>query len=390
MTKRVVCLCNALDDLTRSERGISTDSPAATRKIILMSKALRLAGVKPIILSMGRGGAIAEWKSFPGIVRRINGLPLLYIPFTSIPILSQLVSVLSLIYVVCKLRLRGIKNLIFYNRTEAFLPSLLVGSLMGYKNILDLEDGEVRTSQRLLSRSFARMITYTFDVLCDRALLACSALKEATSIRPTLCYYGAIFKFRQKLKFDSKAITVLMSGTLSDETGANLLIDAIRMMVSSEMPWLKNIRFEITGKGESLDDFVRLARATSYPEIVVHGRLTDLDYAEVLNRADVGLSLKLNDGPYANTTFPSKVIEYAAAGLLVVTTDISDVRAIFESGALYLNQDSPLELIRHFEFILTSPNEAFMVSEIGQKSVQDICSPKLAGNKLQHFIFGEI
>lgn len=383
-------MCNALDDLTRSERGISTDSPAATRKIILMCKALRLAGVRPIILSMGRGGSIAEWKSFSSVVRRIDGLPLLYIPFTSIPILSQLLSALALIYVVFKLRLRGIKRLIFYNRTEAFLPSLLASSIFGYKNILDLEDGEVRKSGYLLSRFFAKMITYAFDVFCDRALIACSALKQATSIRPILCYYGAIFKFQQKIKFDPKVITVLMSGTLSNETGANLLIDTIRMMASSEMPRLKNIRFEITGKGESLDEFVKLARNTVVPEVVVHGRLTDLDYAEVLNRVDVGLSLKLNDGPYANTTFPSKVIEYAAAGLLIVTTDISDVRTIFGGGALYLNQDNPLELIQHLEFIAANPNEAFMISEAGQRAVQEICSPKLVGNKLQNFIFGGV
>ena len=390
MTKRIIFMCNALDDLTRSERGISTDSPAATRKIILMSKALRLAGVRPIILSMGRGGAIAEWRSYSSIVRRVDGLPLLYIPFTSIPILSQMLSALALIYVVCKLRLRGFKHLIFYNRTEAFLPSLLVSSIIGYKNILDLEDGEVCIGGRPLSNRFTRMIAYTFDAFCDRALLACSALKQATSIRSTLCYYGAIFKFHPKLKIDSKAITVLMSGTLCNETGANLLIDAIRMMVSSELPWLNNIRFEITGKGDSLDEFVKLARATAIPEIVVHGRLTDLDYAEVLNRADVGLSLKLNDGPYANTTFPSKVIEYAAAGLLIVTTDISDVRTIFGDDALYLNQDNPLELIRHLEFIAASPNEAFMISEAGQRAVQEISSPKLVGNKLQHFIFGGV
>ncbi|QWE14864.1 glycosyltransferase family 4 protein [Polynucleobacter sp. AP-Sving-400A-A2] len=381
-------MCNALDDLTRSERGISTDSPAATRKIILMCKALRLAGVRPIILSMGRGGSMSEWKSFSSVVRRVDGLPLLYIPFTSIPILSQLLSAFALMYVVCKLRLRRIKHLIFYNRMEAFLPSLLASSVLRFKNILDLEDGEVRRSRRLLSCGFARMITCTFDVLCDRALLACSALKQATSIRPILCYYGAIFKFHQKIKFDPKVITVLMSGTLSKETGSNLLIDTIRMIASSETPRLKNIRFEITGKGESLDEFVKLARTTVVPEIVVHGRLTDLDYAEVLNRADVGLSLKLNEGPYANTTFPSKVIEYAAAGLLIVTTDISDVRTIFGDGALYLNQDNPLELIRHLEFIAANPNEVFMIAKTGQQAVQEICSPKLVGNILQKFIFG--
>jgi glycosyltransferase involved in cell wall biosynthesis len=390
MTKRIIFMCNALDDLTRLERGISTDSPAATRKVLLMSKALRLADVKPIILSMGRGGSIAEWRNYSGAVRRVDGLPLLYIPFSSIPLLSQLISAFGLMYAIFKLRLRGVQYLIFYNRTNAFVPSLLLSSIMGYKNILDIEDGEVRMSGRSFSFSISRMGTRIFDVLCDRALLACSALKQATSISSTLCYYGAIFNFHKKVQPDAKPLTVLMSGTLCHETGAKLLIDTIRMMVSCELPWLKNIRFEITGKGDATDEFKELAKVIAHPEIVVHGRLTDSDYAEVLNRADVGLSLKLNNGPYANTTFPSKVIEYAAAGLLIVTTDISDVRSIFGEGALYLKHDDPLELIQHLEFITARPNEAFTISELGQQAVQKVCSPKLVGRELQQFIFGAV
>lgn len=389
MTKRAIFLCNALDDVTRSERGISTDSPAATKKVILMSRALRLGGARPIILSMGRGGAAAEWRSYSAVVRRIEGLPIIYIPYTSIPIFSKLLSALGLIYVVCKLRLRGIQHLIFYNRTTAFLPTLLASSLMRYKNILDLEDGEVRLGSKPLMLSFTRTVAHLFDFLCDRALLACSALQETTSIRPILCYYGAIFNFSLKHKPQSKCVTVLMSGTLCHETGADLLINSIKTMVIENPLWLKNIRFEITGKGDCLHDFKQLASDIAIPKIVVHGRLSDLDYADVLSRADVGLSLKLNNGPYANTTFPSKVIEYAAAGLLIVTTDISDVRKILGDGALYLEQDEPADLIRHFEFISTDASKAFEHAKIAQNSIKEICAPKLVSIKLCNFIFGQ-
>jgi glycosyltransferase involved in cell wall biosynthesis len=300
-----------------------------------------------------------------------------------------LLSALGLIYVVCKLRLRGIQHLIFYNRATAFLPTLLISSLMRYKNILDLEDGEVRLGSIPFMLSFARTVAHLFDFLCDRALLACSALKEATSIRPILCYYGAIFYFSLKHKPKSKCITILMSGTLCHETGANLLIDSIKTMAIENPLWLKNIRFEITGKGDCLQEFKQLASEVTFPEIVVHGRLSDLDYADVLSRADVGLSLKLNNGPYADTTFPSKVIEYAAAGLLIVATDISDVRKVLGHGALYLERDEPVDLIQQFEFISTHTSEAFEYAEIAQNSIKEICAPKLVGNKLCNFIFGQ-
>ena len=56
MKRRLIFMCNAFDDMTRTARGISTDSPAASKKIIQLCKALRLYEVKPIVLSMGRGG----------------------------------------------------------------------------------------------------------------------------------------------------------------------------------------------------------------------------------------------------------------------------------------------------------------------------------------------
>ena len=389
MIKRVIFICNALDDVTRLERKISTDSPAASKKIISMSRALRLGGAYPIILSMGRGGSTAEWRSYPTVVRRIDGLPIIYIPYTSIPFFSQLMSALGLIYVLYKLRLRGIKHVIFYNRSLAFFPSLLASSLMRYENILDLEDGEVRLSSHFFGRIFGGIVVRSFDFLCKRALLACSFLEQVTSIRPTLCYYGAVFHFLPKDRIQSKFHTVLMSGTLSHETGAHLLIDAIKAVALKNPPWLKNIRFEITGKGDCLREFKQLASDLVFPEVVVHGRLSDLDYADVLSRADVGLSLKLNNGPYANTTFPSKAIEYAAAGLLIVTTDISDVRKILGHGALYLERDEPADLIRHFEFISTHASEAFEYAKIAQNSIKEVCAPKLVGNKLCNFIFGQ-
>ena len=388
MRKRFIFACNALDDKTRLERGITTDSPAATNKIIGMSKALRLNGARPIILSMGRGAVTAEWRGHSAVVRRISGLPIIYIPFTPLPIFSQLLSAYGLIYMVIMLRLRGIKHLILYNRALAFLPALLASSLMGYQKILDLEDGEVGNSTQSLSLILASVVTHFYDLLCKRALLACSALVGVTSIRPTLCYYGAVFNFLQKNKLQSNRITILMSGTLIHDTGSDLFIDLIKLMRKNKSPWIENIRFEITGTGDCLIKLRQLAADFPVPEVVVHGRLSEFEYASVLTRADVGLSLKLNGGPYANTTFPSKVIEYAASDLLVVTTDISDVKTIFGDGALYLERDEPQELLNILEQIAAKPIEAFQLAKIGQNRVKKMCAPQLVGKSLSDFIFG--
>jgi glycosyltransferase involved in cell wall biosynthesis len=336
---------------------------------------------------MGRGRASSKWRYFSGEVKRVDGLPLIYIPFTSIPALSQALSSIALVYVILNLRLRGFYHLVFYNRTTAFLPSLLFSLAMGYKNTLDLEDGEYSPSGSCMERGFIRVKSYLYDGFCGRALLACSALKELTSIRPTLCYYGTVFNFFSKCKLQSENITVLMSGTLCHETGAHLLIEAIKKMRLKKLSWLNKIRFEISGTGDSLNLFRQLALEIDDPKIIVHGRLSNLDYEDVLKRADIGLSLKLINGPYANTTFPSKVIEYAAAGLLVITTDMSDVRKVIGNGALYIDRDDPEELIKYLEFISANLSEVDALIEISQNAVKELCAPNLVGIKLCDFIF---
>jgi glycosyltransferase involved in cell wall biosynthesis len=383
-------MCNALDDRTRIARDIKTDSPAATKKIIMLCKALRISGVNAIILSMGRGGEIACWKNFSALVRRVDGVPIIYIPFSTIPIFSHLLSSTALAYCIFILRIRCFTHLIYYNRTLTFIPSLLLSRVMGYVNILDLEDGETSGVWGVLKSFQLKLVSQLFDKTCIKALLACRALKAFTSIRPVLCYYGTASSSPATPRFQSKKLTVLMSGTLSHDTGAELLIDAILMLRQTNEPWVRDIRFEITGKGESLGRFHLLASELSIPNLVVHGRLSGPEYSNILSGADIGLSLKLIGGLYANTTFPSKVIEYAASGVLVLTTEISDVRKVLGEGAIYLKRDDPSELIKLLKFIALNQKDALNYSIAGSDAVQKICMPRISGEKLSEFIFGSV
>ena len=126
----------------------------------------------------------------------------------------------------------------------------------------------------------------------------------------------------------------------------------------------------------------------SPPFVTVAGRLTDADYATMVNSCDVGLALKPNLGPLADTTFPSKVIELASAGLLVLTTDVSDVKLVMgNNGAVYLNRDDPLELIGCLRWIVENPQLAEQTAVEGNLSVRGHCSMAMAGRKLANFVY---
>ena len=390
MKPRVLIICNALDDATRQQRGITTDSPAASRKIFLLCKALRLAGISSCVVSLGRGRAGGSTEFFPHVIRRVQGVPVFYAPFSRIPFLSELISLLAPFGIIFRLRRHNPKAIIFYNRMTAYLPALLAAFVLGYRNVLDLEDGEVFVSSLSRAGFIARFLPMIFDRFCGGgALLACTALAKHTKARPVLCYYGTSAGKPSAIKFQSECVTVLMGGTLCFDTGAELLINALRELRREAPPWAEKLRFEVTGKGPSLDGLTALAMEPGVAQVIVHGRTTDQQYREVLRRSDVGLALKLNTGPLANTTFPSKVIEFAAEGLLVLTTDISDVRQILGSGALYLTQDEPQMLIDLLESVVQDRIMARDRAQRGGRNVQSLCSPRSSGQAVANFIFGD-
>jgi hypothetical protein len=79
----------------------------------------------------------------------------------------------------------------------------------------------------------------------------------------------------------------------------------------------------------------------------------------------------------------------AGAGLLVLSTDISDVRAVLGDGAYYLEHDDPASLIKRLGEIALSRNEATATAARGTAAVSRICAPDRAGRLLADFLFPE-
>ena len=386
----VLVVCNALDDATRLERRINTDSPAASRKVFHMAKALSLAGVRTYVLSLGRGQAVGPGDTFMAKVCRVGGVPTIYAPFSQRRGLSELLSFFGLLRALRRLARYPQRSVIFYNRMPAYLPTLREAARLGYRCFLDLEDGEV-VSGRSLKGWLARVVPEQFDRLChDGALLACSALAEATSVRPVFCYYGTSVSDFNEPRLQSVTITCLMSGTLAPNTGAPLLIEAIKRLRANPLGWAAELIFEITGKGESLPEFERLESEPGLPRVRVHGRTTEVRYLEILYGCDVGLALKPVGGALADSTFPSKVVEFAASGLLVLSTDISDVRCLLGDGARYLGRNDPDLLIERLGEIARDREAAARCALQGRMAVETHCAPQRAGRELRDFLFREI
>ena len=385
----VLVVCNAFDDVTRVERRITTDSPAASRKVFLMAQALRMSGVHPVVLSLGRGSADGLGDYFAAKVCRVGGVPTIYAPFSHRRGLSELLSLFGMFKPLQRLARYSRRAVIFYNRIPAYLPLLCAASRLGYRIFLDLEDGEVIAGRSLKDR-LDRIVPAQFDRHCrDGALLACSALEAMTTVRPVHCYYGAAVDYVDVPRWQTDRITCLMSGTLAADTGAPLLIEAIRRLRSRQPDWVAGLCFEVTGKGESLAAFEQLAGEPGHPRVRVHGRTSDARYLEILRGCEIGLALKPVGGALADTTFPSKVIEFAGTGLLVLSTDISDVRRLLGDGACYLERNDPELLIERLAAIANDREAAARCARRGRQAAEHQCAPSRAGADLRQFLFGE-
>lgn len=387
--KNLFYICNALDDATRLERGIVTDSPAASRKIFLLCQSMRKAGVRAMVISLGRGRQNGTGRYFRCKVCRVNGVPVIYLPFLHIPVLSELLSLFSLVPAIWRMRSKkGAKAALFYNRMPAYLPGLALARALQIKTVLDLEDGATNASKWSLARAKSQVLGGLFDALCSGgALLACSALETLTRLRPTHCCYGTCESSTWSSSQSLLPVTVLLGGTVSFNTGARLLVDAIKMLRDEAPLWAGNIQFEISGKGDCLHQFEDMVEDDRKPNVTVHGRTTDDEYQHVLAHTQVGLALKPNSGVLAHTTFPSKVIEFASHGILVVTTDISDVRKVLADGAIYLTEDDPLLLIEKLHWIVENREQANNLALQGERAVAASCAPEAVGKAIDRFIF---
>ena len=177
---------------------------------------------------------------------------------------------------------------------------------------------------------------------------------------------------------------MLLSGSIYPETGAELLFEAIQRLAEGPAP----LRLHLTGTGPSLERFCGLGNRDGSVSVSVHHRMLRHDYEALLTRIHAGLSLKLIDSPLADTTFPSKTVEYAEHGMLLIATDISDVRKVFGETALYLDRDDPDALAALIAEAARDRQGSRDMAAAGQRRIAEHLAPQIEGARLRSFLFG--
>ncbi len=388
--KRSYFICNVFDEATKFERGITSDSPAASKKVFSLSRSLVANNVRSIVVSLGRGTTSNTGKFFKAKVTRMNSIPIIFLPFWDVFFLSNMLTVLTLPFFILRLNKKKInKAYIFYNRLPYYLPALFVTFFLRCRIFLDLEDGNITSTKLgLLGRFQNFLLIRTFDFFCKSGvILSCSALKSETKISNKMNSYGIIEQYSSKnVDFNASKLRIMFGGSVSPDTGSELLYSVIKFLRGQKDKWVNQINFVITGKG-SIDKFLEFEGNDIHPKVHVLGFLSKENYKKTLKTVHVGLALKPIGGAFANTTFPSKVIEYASNRKLVLTTNISDIEDVLSDGAIYLKTNTVEEFVGKLKWIVKNRSQAESIAQKGFDLVNEKCTEEECGLQLKTFLF---
>ena len=392
MKNNVFIVSNAIDDATRKERKITTDSPAASRKVFMWANLLSSNDAKVTVVSLGRGKADGTFSFFKSKVIKKKKAAVIYLPFSHVKYLSELITFFTLPLMMLYLyRRSGNGSVIFYNRHPAYIAGAIASYFTKLRCFIDLEDGEVINRTSTLKSILQKLMVLVFEKVCRHgAILACSALERMTSIKPTLCYYGYVDNIQQHKRFNKNKIHFLLSGTIDESTGVAFFCDVLQQLNSVPGDWKNKIVFEVCGQGSGLQQVKDLSVRCHTLDIRVHGRLSNNEYHDLLVRSDVGFALKPVGGDLADTTFPSKVIEYATYGMLVITTDISDVRKVLgNDGAYFLKSMDPNELAGYIVDVAINKDKAISYAATGAATSLAATKPDTIRKKMYTLLFPE-
>jgi glycosyltransferase involved in cell wall biosynthesis len=296
------------------------------------------------------------------------------------------VTILSLGWITWRHR-NTIGSTVFYNAMPHYVLALFMARLTGMRCVLDLEDG-LREEVRGFTNGVYRFLQSVWDRCSDAAMVANVSLRNQIKTRPAYPYYGVAQQIPVHRLWDGK-LQALFSGHLSIDTGVENLLEALCKLKEIAPHASSGIRIVAVGDG-NLAGRMRSAASNELKDILeFRGRVTDSEYQELLRTSHIGLCLKMPNYSMGQTTFPSKVIEFASWGLLVVSYRVSDVPLLFpENGAILLKETTPYELASALKQIVEATSEAHERAEAGRGAIAVRLNPQRVARDLASLWLG--
>jgi glycosyltransferase involved in cell wall biosynthesis len=295
-----------------------------------------------------------------------DGLRVSFVPFLNVPVLKQLTlgagTALALLKWGWDTRSSPCRVVYVFNLTA---PSgvfvLAAARLIGAAAVVSLNDinepGQTVPDSLFWRLDYAlqRWLIPRFD---GHVAVADRIMKDFAPDRPYVRVEGGILpeKFQQpstvrpRRRASNEPFTIVSAGSLDEANGIDLLLKAMRCLES------RDVRVWIAGDGP-LAPLVREAAAQD-SRVRYCGYLSFDDVLSLYASADLLANVRVTKSIRTRYFFPSKVIEYLASGVPVLTTRTGHVEEEFGDAALFLDDETPSGLASRLTEIMAMDQDA--------------------------------
>lgn len=204
--------------------------------------------------------------------------------------------------------------------SEEFADSRL-WRLLARRHVARIEEKYIRKADAVVTVS---------DGIAD-ALAARYGLARPTVISNTPAWQQTAFRPT------GKSVTVLYHGVIVPRRGLETLIESVAL-------WPASYRLVIRGPAQGgFDQHLRTLAGGLGGRVTFEPAVPPDQVVSAAAQADIGIFLLANSTTHARFAMPNKIFEYIQAGLMVISSDLPEIRRVIDktsSGQLLVN-DTP-------------------------------------------------
>ena len=179
---------------------------------------------------------------------------------------------------------------------------------------------------------------------------------------------------------ESQNFKVVYAGGLHEIYGIKKLVNAILTL-----PPDVSIKMLFLGKGDQLEYIKQSSKVDSRVEY--GGFLSNEELIPELLKADLLINPRPTSLEFSGLSFPSKLIEYLATGIPVLTTKIVSIPSCYEEFFYYIDDESDIGIQQAIVKVMaTDAIERKLVASNAQKFIQQEASEVAIGEKINSII----
>lgn len=194
---------------------------------------------------------------------------------------------------------------------------------------------------RLLARQHVVRIEGRYIREADAVMTVSDGIADALAVRydlprPTVISNTPAWQ-ETAFRPTGNSVTVLYHGVIVPRRGLETLIESVAL-------WPASYRLVIRGPAQGgFDQHLRALAGGLGERVTFEPAVPPDQVVPAAAQADIGIFLLSNSTTHARFAMPNKIFEYVQAGLMVISSDLPEIRKVIETAGsgLLLDRDTP-------------------------------------------------